>query len=86
MYLTPKQLERNVKKNTAGYRGMKVKLNGPKPYLLCEYAHAMGNSLGNFQEFMDVFEKYPNAIGGFIWDFIEPTLVSLFNSFFRELK
>jgi beta-galactosidase len=31
----------------------------------------MGNSLGNFQEYMDVFEKYPNAIGGFIWDFID---------------
>jgi len=34
----------------------------------------MGNSLGNFQEFMDVFEKYPNAAGGFIWDFIDQGL------------
>jgi beta-galactosidase len=42
-----------------------------KPFLLCEYAHAMGNSLGNFQKFMDVFEKYPNCIGGFIWDFVD---------------
>jgi len=74
MYLSPKQLDRNLKKNKAGLRGMKVKLNSIRPYVLCEYAHAMGNSLGNFQEFMDVFEKYPNAIGGFIWDFIDQGL------------
>jgi len=74
MYLSPKQLERNLKKNTAGYPGIKVKLKNIRPYILCEYAHAMGNSLGNFQEFMDVFEKYPNAIGGFIWDFIDQGL------------
>jgi len=74
MYLTPKQLERNLKRQTAGYPGRTVKLSSPRPYVLCEYAHAMGNSLGNFQEFMDVFEKYPNAIGGFIWDFIDQGL------------
>jgi len=34
----------------------------------------MGNSLGNFQKFMDVFEKYPNAIGGFIWDMVDQGL------------
>jgi beta-galactosidase len=45
-----------------------------KPYMLCEYAHAMGNSLGNFQEYWDVFEKYPNVLGGFIWDFIDQGL------------
>jgi len=54
--------------------GIRVKLSSIKPYILCEYAHAMGNSLGNFQEFMDVFEKYLNAIGGFIWDFIDQGL------------
>ncbi|MHA1146760.1 MAG: glycoside hydrolase family 2 TIM barrel-domain containing protein [Promethearchaeota archaeon] len=45
-----------------------------KPRMLCEYAHAMGNSLGNFQEYQDVFEKYPNLIGGFIWDYIDQGL------------
>jgi len=35
----------------------------------------MGNSLGNFQEFMDVFENYPNCVGGFIWDFADQCLV-----------
>ena len=74
MYLSPQRLEKNVKSNKAGHTGMRIKLDKPRPYVLCEYAHAMGNSLGNFQEFMDVFEKYPNAIGGFIWDFIDQGL------------
>jgi len=74
MYFSPKQLERHLKRNTAGLPGRTVKLGSPRPYVLCEYAHAMGNSLGNFQEFMDVFERYPNAIGGFIWDFIDQGL------------
>ena len=45
-----------------------------KPVLLCEYAHAMENSLGNFQEYMDVFERYPNMAGGFIWDFVDQSI------------
>ena len=45
-----------------------------KPVLLCEYAHAMENSLGNFQEYMDLFEKYPNLAGGFIWDFVDQSI------------
>jgi beta-galactosidase len=47
-----------------------------KPFLLCEYAHAMGNSLGNFQKFMDVFVKYPQCTGGFIWDFADQAIRS----------
>ncbi|GAB1308881.1 beta-galactosidase LacZ [Urechidicola sp. KH5] len=43
-------------------------MNLDKPYLLNEYAHAMGNSVGNLQEYVDVFEKYPSLIGGCIWD------------------
>lgn len=42
-----------------------------KPFLLCEYAHAMGNSLGNFQEYWDIFESYPGLQGGFIWDWVD---------------
>ncbi len=45
-----------------------------KPLLLCEYAHCMGNSLGNFKEFMTGFEKYPNWAGGFIWDFVDQSI------------
>ncbi len=47
-----------------------------KPIILCEYAHAMGNSLGNFQKYLDIFEKYPQCIGGFIWDFADQSLLS----------
>ena len=46
-----------------------------KPFVLCEYAHAMGNSLGNFQKYMDLFEKYPHCIGGFIWDFSDQSIL-----------
>lgn len=45
-----------------------------KPVILCEYAHSMENSLGNFQEYMDDFEKYENMAGGFIWDWVDQTL------------
>lgn len=45
-----------------------------KPVILCEYAHAMENSLGNFQEYMDAFEKYENLAGGFIWDFVDQAI------------
>ncbi|MDT0551849.1 glycoside hydrolase family 2 TIM barrel-domain containing protein [Urechidicola vernalis] len=44
------------------------KMNLDKPFLLNEYAHAMGNSVGNLQEYINVFEKYPGLIGGCIWD------------------
>lgn len=45
-----------------------------KPVILCEYAHSMENSLGNFQEYMDDFEKYDNLCGGFIWDFVDQAI------------
>ena len=41
------------------------------PYLMCEYAHAMGNSVGNLYEYWEVFRKYDNILGGFIWDFVD---------------
>ncbi|MBE6741346.1 MAG: DUF4981 domain-containing protein [Ruminococcaceae bacterium] len=45
-----------------------------KPVLLCEFAHSMENSLGNFREYMDDFEKYDNMCGGFIWDWVDQAL------------
>ncbi len=45
-----------------------------KPRVLCEYCHAMGNSVGNLQEYWDVFEKYDNMLGGFIWDWVDQGL------------
>lgn len=48
-----------------------------RPIMLCEYAHAMGNSLGNFKEYWDMFYRYPNLIGGFIWDWIDQGVVMI---------
>jgi beta-galactosidase len=42
-----------------------------KPMFLVEYAHAMGNSTGNFQQYWDVFESNPHIQGGFIWDWVD---------------
>lgn len=42
-----------------------------KPLIQCEYAHAMGNSEGGFKEYWDLYRKYPNLQGGFIWDFVD---------------
>ena len=46
-----------------------------RPVLMCEYAHAMGNSLGNYQEYWEVVYKHDRALGGFIWDFIDQGLL-----------
>ena len=42
-----------------------------KPLIQCEYAHAMGNSMGGFKEYWDLVRKYPKYQGGFIWDFVD---------------
>ena len=44
------------------------------PVLLCEYAHCMGNSLGNFSEFTEAFEKHAHMCGGFIWDWTDQAI------------
>ena len=57
-----------------GYEGMeKYAKEKPtsKPLIQCEYAHAMGNSMGGFKEYWDLIRKYPNLQGGFIWDFVD---------------
>lgn len=48
--------------------------NPRKPFVLCEYAHAMGNSVGNLQDYWDVIDAQPCLIGGCIWDFIDQAL------------
>jgi beta-galactosidase len=45
-----------------------------RPLILCEYAHAMGNSLGNFADYWDAFRRYPRLQGGFIWDWVDQGL------------
>lgn len=46
----------------------------PKPFILCEYMHDMGNSLGGLGSYMDLLREYPLYQGGFIWDFIDQAL------------
>ena len=47
-----------------------------RPLILCEYAHAMGNSLGNFQDYWNIIEKYPILQGGCIWDWVDQGLAA----------
>ncbi|MFW9920255.1 MAG: glycoside hydrolase family 2 TIM barrel-domain containing protein, partial [Candidatus Thorarchaeota archaeon] len=79
MYATPQTVERIGRFEEVNlsfilpFIGKKIKATQyrDKPFLLCEYAHAMGNSLGNFMKYIEAFERYPNCIGGFIWDFVD---------------
>ncbi len=45
-----------------------------RPVIICEYAHTMGNSLGNFKKYWDLFYKYPRLQGGFNWDWVDQGL------------
>lgn len=62
MYLNYEQSEKYVASNAA------------KPLIQCEYAHAMGNSMGGFKEYWDLIRKYPKYQGGFIWDFVDQSV------------
>ncbi len=60
MYPYLSNVEWNAHSNSSG-----------KPYFMCEYAHAMGNSVGNLKEYWDIIEGSPNGIGGCIWDWVD---------------
>ena len=45
-----------------------------KPFIMCEYAHAMGNAVGNLKEYWDVIYSYPALIGGCIWDWVDQAI------------
>lgn len=62
MYATPDECIRYCESNPS------------KPLIQCEYAHAMGNSMGNFKDYWDIVRKYPNNQGGCIWDFVDQAL------------
>ena len=49
--------------------------NPKKPYVLCEYMHDMGNSIGGMKSYMDLFDKYEMFQGGFIWDYIDQAIM-----------
>jgi beta-galactosidase len=48
-----------------------------RPYIMCEYSHAMGNSNGNFQEYWDIIMSSKHMQGGFIWDWVDQGMKSL---------
>ena len=60
MYRTPSAMEEYAKNP-----------NADRPLIQCEYAHAMGNSLGNFTEYWDLIRQYPLLQGGCIWDWVD---------------
>ena len=62
MYASPEGCERYLNNNPT------------KPLIQCEYAHAMGNSMGGFKEYWDLVRKYPSYQGGYIWDFVDQAL------------
>lgn len=65
MYPTPSSMVDYVAKNP----------HPAKPFIMCEYAHAMGNSMGNFRDYWDIIRGNPHHFqGGFIWDFVDQGL------------
>lgn len=63
MYATPERIQRYAENN-----------ENPKPLILCEYSHAMGNSNGNFDWYWNLFRTHDRLGGGFIWDFVDQGL------------
>ena len=53
------------------FRAWAERKDARKPYIMCEFAHAMGNSTGNLREFFDIMEGHPHMQGGFIWDWVD---------------
>lgn len=66
MYAKPAEIEEYLEEN--------IKTGTGKPYISCEYMHAMGNSLGGMKRYTDL-ERYDQYQGGFIWDYIDQSLV-----------
>lgn len=64
MYSSPKGMEEYIRANP----------NPKRPFIQCEYAHAMGNSMGNFKDYWDLIRLHDNFQGGFIWDMIDQSI------------
>ena len=54
-----------------GYKTESAEQSAGKPFIMCEYAHAMGNAIGNLQEYWDAIYAHPSLMGGCIWDWID---------------
>ncbi|MEL6358273.1 MAG: glycoside hydrolase family 2 TIM barrel-domain containing protein, partial [Bacteroidota bacterium] len=68
MYPTPTAIEEYAQKSPQ------------RPLIMCEYAHAMGNSLGNFKDYWDIINRYNCLQGGFIWDWHDQGLLAFSNA------
>ena len=56
---------------------------GPRPVLTSEYAHSMGNALGNFKEYWDEINSHPRMLGGFIWDWVDQGIMKMKDERFK---
>ena len=57
-----------------------------KPFFMCEYAHAMGNSMGNFREYWDAFHSSESLCGGCVWDWMDQSLIKVTERLGRDGK
>ena len=68
----------NEKPGTTGmtekYKTLESEHSAGKPFIMCEYAHAMGNAVGNLKEYWDLIYAYPALIGGCIWDWVDQAI------------
>ena len=75
MYMGYEDCDKYSKNEAADYKGTVVGGGKDvKPLIQCEYAHAMGNSMGGFKEYWELIRKYPVYQGGYIWDFVDQGL------------
>ena len=74
MYDTPSTWRSNMTSTSGG--------TGGKPAFLNEYSHAQGNSNGNLDSYIETFENYNNAVGGFIWDYVDQSIWVPFSNFY----
>ena len=75
MYMGYEDCDKYSKNEAADYKGTVVGGGRDvKPLIQCEYAHAMGNSMGGFKEYWELIRKYPVYQGGYIWDFVDQGL------------
>ena len=64
----------SLKSENGGVGFVDASQTAGKPFFMCEYAHAMGNAIGNFQEYWEVFYKYDSLSGGCIWDWVDQAI------------
>ena len=67
-------INRNITVTGGTWDGNNAAQTKGKPFFMCEYAHAMGNAIGNFKEYWDAFYSSDSLIGGCIWDWVDQAL------------